>query len=118
MRIKMTQKEWEAEGERRFGPDRWKWRFVCPVCGYVATPEKWKEVGASSGEAAYSCIGRHTAHAKEAFRGNPKGRGPCTYAGGGLFRLNPVEVVHENGTSSFLFAFDHENPRRKDSAHE
>jgi hypothetical protein len=31
--------------------------------------------------------------------------GPCTYAGGGLFGLNPVEVVMPDGRSNRVFDF-------------
>lgn len=33
----LTKSEWEAEAERRFGPDANGWRFVCPACGHVAS---------------------------------------------------------------------------------
>lgn len=86
----MTEAEWTAEGHRLFGPDMMCWRFVCPVCKHVASVEDWQRVGASEGEVAFSCIGRHIEGSKEAF--DVSGVGPCTYAGGGLFRLNPIIV--------------------------
>ena len=95
----MTFDAWNAEGERRFGVDRMAWRFVCPVCKHVASVADWKAVGATEGEVAFSCVGRHIDGAKSAFEG--KGEGPCTYAGGGLFRLNPV---HVEGHQVFAFA--------------
>jgi hypothetical protein len=87
----MTLAEWNVEGERRFGPDRMKWKFVCPVCGHVAATEDWKAAGATEGAVAFSCVGRWIEGSKKAFE--EKGIGPCTYAGGGLFRLNPVRVL-------------------------
>lgn len=99
----MTLDEWNAEGERRFGPDRMKWRFVCPVCGHVATTEDWKKAGATEGAVAFSCVGRWIEGSRAAFEG--KGVGPCTYAGGGLFRLNPVRIrVQEKVHELFDFA--------------
>lgn len=32
--IALTLAEWEAEGLRRFGPDRYAWRFGGPSCGH------------------------------------------------------------------------------------
>lgn len=93
----MTREEWEAEGQRRFGADMMKWRFVCPSCGYIASTQDWKDVGAGSHEVAFSCIGRHLHGAKDIFQ-KP---GPCNYSGGGLFDLNPVDV---DGIHYFDFA--------------
>ena len=87
---RVTKGEWLEEGTRLFGPDQMKWRFVCPVCGYEASVQDWKNAGATEGEVAFSCIGRHVQGSRIAFGG--KGAGPCNYAGGGLFRLNPVIV--------------------------
>jgi len=101
---RMTEAEWLAKGERLFGPDKMRWRFVCPVCGHVAAPADWKAIGAGNGEVAFSCVGRYIAGAKQAFE--KSGKGPCTYAGGGLFRLNPLEIVRENGEVVSYFAFD------------
>lgn len=96
-----TVDEWRAEAERRFGLDPMAWRFVCPACGHVATIREWKLAGATSGEVAFSCVGRHLEAARDAFA---KGDGPCNYAGGGLFKLNPVTVVDE-GREHDVFAF-------------
>ena len=102
-RTSMTHEEWLSEAAKRFGSDPLKWRFVCPVCGYVASVADWKAVGARVGEVAFSCIGRHRENARDAFAG--KGAGPCNYAGGGLFRLNPVNVVMDDGRVVETFAF-------------
>jgi len=72
---------WEERGRILFGADRMKWRFKCPVCGYVATAIDWIDAGASENAIAFSCVGRWQS-----------GVG-CDYAGGGLFRLNPIHVV-------------------------
>lgn len=100
----MTHAEFQIEGTRRFGTDPMQWRFVCPVCGHVASVEDWQKAGAEENEVAFSCIGRHTEGSKEAFsskKANAKQSGPCNYAGGGLFKLNPMDV---DGVRYFNFA--------------
>lgn len=91
--------EWCKEATARFGPDPKGWRFVCPVCGHVASIAEWDARDGSDG-AAFSCIGRWMPSSREAFGQGP---GPCNYAGGGLVRLNPVTVVgrRENGSVEF-----------------
>ena len=67
--------------------------------------QDWKDAGASAGQVGFSCIGRNTGSTKEIF---DKTGGPCNYAGGGLFALNPVEVDDgEYKHSMFEFA-DHQ----------
>jgi TPP-dependent indolepyruvate ferredoxin oxidoreductase alpha subunit len=95
----MNQDEWHAKGEQLFGPDIMRWRFVCPSCGHVASVQDWKDAGASEGAVAFSCVGCYLPTCNEAFGGN--GSGPCNYAGGGLYRLNPVDV---EGRPTFAFA--------------
>lgn len=87
----VSRKEWIAEGRRLFGDDQMKWRFVCPSCGYVASVQDWKDCHAPDGAVAFSCVGRwKKLFPKDAFTAGP---GPCNYAGGGLFRVNPVTVT-------------------------
>lgn len=95
----MTHFEWFAEGERLFGPGIMQWRFVCPSCGHIASVQDWKDAGAPEGAVAFSCIGRYLPERSEAFGG--QGSGPCNYTGGGLIRLNPVDV---EGRQTFAFA--------------
>ena len=97
----MTREEWIKEGEKRFGENQWDWKFVCPSCGYIASLKDWKDAGASEGQVAFSCIGRNLGSKKEIF---DKTGGPCNYAGGGLFGLNPVSVEAAGKTHS-VFAF-------------
>jgi len=95
--------DWRAEGVRRFGEDHMKWRFVCPSCGHVQTPADYKAVNAPERAVAFSCIGRRTPGATGEI--GQKGKGPCNYAGGGLFRLNPIRVVDGSATHEvFEFA--------------
>lgn len=103
MSAPITLEQWHAEGTRRFGPNQMLWSFVCPCCGFIAAVEDWQSVGASEGEVAFSCIGRHMKHARDAF--DKEKPGPCNYAGGGLFRLNPVQVLDSNGAVHSVFAF-------------
>jgi len=77
------------------------WKFVCPSCGYVASVKDWKDAGASDREAAFSCVGRAMNSDKQIF---DKTGGPCNYAGGGLFGLNPVTVDFD-GKAIKVFAF-------------
>ena len=100
----MTHEEWKQEAIRRFGENPMNWKFVCPSCGYVASLKDWHDAGASQNEAAYSCIGRSLNSQKNIF---DKTEGPCNYAGGGLFGLNPVSVELD-GKIHRVFAFAEE----------
>jgi hypothetical protein len=98
-----THDDWLAEGRKLFGEDRLRWKFICPSCGHVASVKEWKEAGASEGEVAFSCIGRHLgANGDNTFKRNG---GPCNYAGGGLIGLNPVKVILSDGKSQLVFDF-------------
>lgn len=100
---------WQAEAARLFGPDPMLWRFVCPSCGHEASVADWKNAGAPSSAAAFSCVGRWTG-AGDATEFKRAG-GPCNYAGGGLIRLNPVQIEgHEIG--AFAFATSGQADRR------
>jgi hypothetical protein len=103
--VEMTLEEWQAEAKRRFGSDPLAWRFVCPSCGHVASVADYKAAGAPEGAVGFSCVGRWTNAKREAFS-KSKRKGPCNYAGGGLFRLNPVRVTKPDGESLDVFAFD------------
>lgn len=98
--VKMTHAQWVEEGKRRFGTDTSAWRFVCPCCKRVTAAAEWRAVDAEN-SIAFSCIGRWTGAKREAFG---EGEGPCNYAGGGLFQLNPVHVDFE-GRVHQVFAF-------------
>lgn len=101
-RVKMTFEDWRAEAKRRFGDDLDQWAFICPACKHVATIGDWKKAGAPQGTWAFSCVGRFLPKQRKAFE--EKGAGPCNYAGGGLFKLNPVVVV-SNGEECERFDF-------------
>lgn len=95
--------EWEALGVSRFGADRMTWRFICPSCRHVASVAEWKAVSAPESTVAYSCIGRWLG-ATDANTFQARG-GPCNYAGGGLFGLNPIHVTDALGKVHHVFAF-------------
>ena len=94
----MTHQEWWEKGEQLFGTDIMLWKFVCPSCGHVASVQDYKDAGAPEGAVAFSCVGRYLPKSNEAFGG--PGSGPCNYTGGGLIRLNPVDV---DGRKTFAF---------------
>lgn len=101
--MKYTHKEWFAEAERRFGSKMNDWKFICPVCKHVQSGQDYKDAGAPEGTVAFSCVGRWIDGSRDAFEG--EGPGPCTYAGGGLFRLNPVTVTQTDGAEIQAFDF-------------
>lgn len=106
--LSMSYTEWVAEGERRFGPDRMEWKFVCPSCGHVACTADWKKAGAPESAVAFSCVGRwlpKPAPGRAFVAASDVPARPCNYAGGGLFKLNPLLVEDLDGGSHRLFAF-------------
>ena len=90
-RRKLTAAEWQAEGVKRFGKSQMGWRFACPGCGHVASVADYKAAGAPEGAVGFSCIGRYLPRCRDWMGGT--GPGPCNYTGGGLFQINPVEVI-------------------------
>ena len=100
---KLTEAEWKAAGTARFGSDMRLWAFACPVCKHVATVQDYANAGAPEGAIGFTCIGRYQDQRRDAFL--EKGSGPCNYAGGGLFRLNPVTVTTPDGAEHHVFAF-------------
>lgn|ERR1043166_862904 len=101
----MTHAEWLAEARRRFGDNVLDWRFVCPSCDYVAGLQDWQRVGAPPPAIAVSCVGRWPDPVGNDHRTFKHNGGPCSYMGGGLIDLNPVEVVMEDGHVRRVFAF-------------
>ena len=101
-----TLAEWLAEGERRFGPNKLKWRFKCPACGHVQAVEdfqRYKSQGATAETARFNCIGRFQGAKRRAFGG--VGEGPCDYTSGGLFDIRPTVVVSDDGQEHKSFEF-------------
>lgn len=103
-----TVDEWLAEGERRFGADRLKWRFVCPGCGHVQAVEDFrpfKDEGAKPESAYFNCIGRFSARLMKREWLGGEGPGPCNYTTGGLFNISPVTITREGERPVSAFAF-------------
>ena len=69
----ITQDEWIKEGNRRFGSDFKKWKFVCPKCKHIASIQEFVDLGLDPNDAYQECIGRHVG-----------GKG-CDWAAYGLF---------------------------------
>ena len=108
--VKYTLAEWRAKAAELFGEDSMKWKFVCPVCRHVASVQDWKDAGAPMQSAAFSCVGRWAGVNPKTAKGDIgpngiEGNGPCNYAGGGLFQLNPVVVIDPDGVEMKAFAF-------------
>ena len=101
----MTKAMWEAKGTELFGPDKMKWRFVCPSCGHIQAVEDFrafKDDGATPDLAYSCCIGRYDGHMHVEMGTRP---GPCNYTGYGLFNICPVMVIDEGKeVRSFAFA--------------
>lgn len=97
----ITHLEWEQKGRELFGDDKLTWKFVCPVCEHVASVGDYKEAGAPQGAVGFSCIGRYLETRKEM----GEKPGPCNYAGGGLFQLNPVTVTFPDDSTLKVFKF-------------
>lgn len=102
----LTRAAWQAAAVERYGANAMHWRFRCPVCRVETNVSEWKEAKAPEGAIGFSCIGRYTLRPDETPPADESGRRqPCNYAGGGLFKLNPVRVVAEDGEEHAMFDF-------------
>lgn len=103
--------EWDRRGRELFGYDMKEWKFKCPVCGFIQSFNDFLKAGVDYKDAekliAFSCIGRVLKDCPGKI-GNRKS--PCDYAGGGLFKLNPVTVVTFEGKEHSVFDFALEPP--------
>ena len=104
---KITLKQWKQEGQSKFGEDSKQWKFICPSCKHVASVQDYIDAGAVDGEIGFSCIGRNLGIKKSI---GDKTGGPCNYAGGGLFQLNPVKVILSELESVRVFEFAEVKP--------
>lgn len=101
---KISLAEWEAEGTEKFGKDMMKWKFECPACGNVQSPEdfrKFKDRGATPSDAYFNCIGRFVGGG-DAFVTKTQ---PCNYTMGGLIRLAKTIVIDKEGIEHYVFEF-------------
>lgn len=104
MSTRVSESEWRAAAIDRYGEKPSAWKFRCPVCKHVAAVEDWETAKAPEGAIAFSCIGRYLpGEANDAFA--RKQKAPCNYAGGGLFKLNPITVVDSAGREHSMFDF-------------
>lgn len=90
--------EWNKKGVELFGEDRMKWKFVCPACEKVQTPEDfrpYKDKGADPNDAYQQCIGRST--------GGRKGPQKCDWAAYGLFSGPSFVINGEKKIAVFNF---------------
>lgn len=97
-------KEWQKMVTDR--GDIKKIKFRCPVCGNYQSVEDFKALKVDNdtigGVFYYSCIGRYS----DAKNMSEK---PCNYTSGGLFVLNDLFVIKEDGKKTGVFDFV-ENP--------
>lgn len=105
--------EWQAEGNRLFGPDINTWRFKCPACGHVQTRANFLSLGMKDQVDRYlgfSCIGRfrlsdlNKAKLVVEYPEMDKGAG-CNYAGGGLFQVAPIIIETGKDEQRLTFGF-------------
>ncbi len=93
---RMTQAELCEEMERRFGPIRSHWAFICPMCGDVANAQDFVAAGADPNRVGQECIGRSLGVLKrDQPPGGYQGRG-CDWCAYGLFR-GPLFVTMPDG---------------------
>lgn len=103
--IKQTLQEWRDEASNRFGEKTAFWKFVCPKCGNVQTPQDFVDAGINQNEAAsksyQGCIGREV-----------KEQG-CNWAAYGLLGTlgNGRIVITPDGSE--VEVFDFANPENE-----
>lgn len=118
----LTYDAWKAEGERRFGPDMLKWRFVCPGCGNEQSAEDFrpfKDRGATTNSAYGQCLGRFLPREQTRSWMNDKRRAGvrCDYTAYGLLCIcttcvqPPSDVPAENGGPKPIAVFEFAEPR-------
>lgn len=95
---KYSHKDWKSRAIALFGENVQEWKFICPCCNHIASVKDW----VNRKQIAFSCVGRSLPNSRSAFDSGP---GPCDYAGGGLFKMNPIEVEYEDGTKQDVFDF-------------
>jgi hypothetical protein len=111
----MTHEEWLEKAKRLYGDNAGDWKFKCPVCETVQTVKDFFNAGLSREESSASianeCIGRYLPEKQKAIGEKKVIKGkPCNYAGYGLFNLNPVEVLMNDGRKITAFDFADEEP--------
>lgn len=95
---------WTKEGNRRFGDNYMDWKFLCPMCGHIASVQDFKNAGAKDPNCAYQeCIGRYTGKSSPV-KGDSSGCDWCAY---GLFGIpkGGVIVMRDKENASHIFDF-------------
>jgi hypothetical protein len=108
--IKMTYEEWEKKGLRLYGKDKREWKFKCPSCSFIQTFNDFLKLTTeeeASSMIGFSCIGR-LLEDKGEFLGKKQEGKPCNYAGGGLFRINPIIIIRDGIEQSYFDFADEE----------
>jgi len=95
--------EWIDKAVELFGKDSRNWKFKCCNCGHEQSIQDFEDAGIETpdNKVFFSCIGRWTNG--EGTMGNKKS--PCNYTLGGLFALNEVEVIDQEGATRKVFDF-------------
>lgn len=105
---KLTLEEWLAEGEKRFGKDYKKWKFVCPACGRVSSVKEFMKLGADPNDAYQNCVGRVNGKGKGFLKGEKSDtfEDGCDWASYGLFgNMGKGPIVLNNGKETQAFEF-------------
>lgn len=107
---RLTLDEYHEALRSEWGDDAMQWRVECPSCGTIqclqdffdaTNPQTADDKNALARLAGFSCIGRVTG-ATGAF--NREKHKPCNYTSGGLFCINTLFVVREDGKETPAFA--------------
>lgn len=116
-RKEFTLKDWLAEGERLFGPDKKLWKWKCSNCGHVQTIADFIELrklkilsnDVDPGQVAYfSCIGRFDTRIPRDKIGTIYDKvklSPCNYTLGGLFCFANTFVINYKNEKCPVFDF-------------
>lgn len=86
--------DWIEKGQRLFGDPPQNWRFVCPKCKHVQTPQDFIDLDVEPNRAYQECIGRYDHE-----------RG-CDWAAFGLFKITNTKVIDSFLRASDIFSFD------------
>lgn len=104
----LTQEEFLAEAEGRFGKNVRDWKFVCPACGTVQSVQQLLDAVVASGGTkedvhgyiGFSCIGRFTRRGDAGIKAKSQGEKwekGCNWTLGGFLHIHTLEVVLPDG---------------------
>ncbi len=92
----VTREQWEAKGLELFGPDKEKWKFLCPSCGnemsVARARAEFPELKGRDWAPEQECVGRYT------------GRLGCDWAAYGLIGGPLFVKTEKNRIPAFDFA--------------